>query len=553
MEHPLNLKRQPGLKASLFLEELRPSDLARAGLLAQQALERLSERENAFRGLMSQNRVTCRAGNAPGNSYRIGLCGGFRAGAWFVKYDYDNAYRLKSLITKNNQGDIIDGYSYIMDNVGNRTSMTSLRDNQVTSYEYDSTYRLTKATYPWDAVSEQFTYDVAGNRTMLVNSNGTLEYKYDAANRLEKEYVGAVDKVIYSWDAAGNMLSKTDDLNHTSTYEWNYDSRLLRSTLHDGRSSQYGYDPSGIRVRLTEGTTTKRFLYSKEDIIAEYGGASEMYYVHGPLVDEPLAQLAGTTLSYMHRDGLGSVTAFSDDHGLLAGSNSYTSFGTVHETSGVSSRYGYTSRELDQSGMMYYRSRYYQPEIGRFLNQDFYQGQSLIPPSLHRYTYTHNNPISYADPYGLFILRVPLVTTLICTIVGAVLGGLLGHAIWPGAKGIFWGAFIGGLVALSIVLFFQLDTNIVVHFINANIAASTAEITMLSHVVGRFLAFHYGTHLGAERLFHIHLFDATPFKGWYAVLFTAIFLLLTVIAVTVFFHYFNMEYINFKAESPQGN
>ena len=312
-------------------------------------------------------------------------------------YDYDNAYRLKSLITKNTQGDIIDGYSYLMDAVGNRTSMTSLRDNQVTSYEYDDTYRLTKATYPW-ANYEIFDYFPDGNRKSLTDKDGITNYTYDDANRLLNEVRGTTT-TNYTWDNAGNMLTKAD-LSGTTTYEWNYDSRLIRSTVYGLPATTYGYDPSGIRVRLTEGTTTKRFLYSNEDIIAEYGGASEMYYVHGPLVDEPLAQLAGTTLSYMHRDGLGSVTAFSNAGGQLAGSNAYTSFGNVHETSGVSSRYGYTSRELDDSGLMYYRSRYYQPEIGRFLNQDFYQGDQLEPPSLHRYTYTHNNPIMHVDPTG---------------------------------------------------------------------------------------------------------------------------------------------------------
>jgi RHS repeat-associated protein len=352
-------------------------------------------------------------------------------------YDYDNAYRMKSLITKNNQGDIIDGYSYIMDAVGNRTSMTSLRDNQVTSYEYDETYRLTKATYPWDA-SESFTYDDAGNRLTLTDKdNVTTSYTYDYANRLTKEMIGAVQKVGYTWDAAGNMLSKTDDLNQSSTYEWNYDSRLVRTTSYQLPAASYGYDPSGIRVRITEDTVTKRFLYSSEDIIAEYGGASEMYYVHGPLIDEPLAQIAGSgasaVLSYIHRDGLGSVTAFSSTAGQLVGSAAtYNSFGKVHDQAGVSSRYGYTSRELDSSGLMYYRSRYYQPEIGRFLNQDFYQGIELVPPSLHRYLYTHNNPINYADPtgqmpflWGLYFLITPWIPllTMIFLVVGAFLIG----------------------------------------------------------------------------------------------------------------------------------
>jgi YD repeat-containing protein len=54
----------------------------------------------------------------------------------------------------------------------------------------------------------------------------------------------------YTWDNTGNMLTK-DDLSGTTTYEWNYDSRLLRSADSGGRTAEYGYDPDGIRVRIT--------------------------------------------------------------------------------------------------------------------------------------------------------------------------------------------------------------------------------------------------------------------------------------------------------------
>lgn len=64
--------------------------------------------------------------------------------------------------------------------------------------------------------------------------------------------------------------------------------------------------------------------------------------------------------------------------------------------------YGYTGEQLDdESGLIYLRARYYDSEIGRFVNQDTYKGSYENPLSMNKYSYVENNPLNYIDPLGL--------------------------------------------------------------------------------------------------------------------------------------------------------
>lgn len=49
---------------------------------------------------------------------------------------------------------------------------------------------------------------------------------------------------------------------------------------------------------------------------------------------------------------------------------------------------------------MYFGARYYDPDTGRFINQDEYLGEQEVPPSLHRYLYAYSNPTVYVDEDG---------------------------------------------------------------------------------------------------------------------------------------------------------
>jgi RHS repeat-associated protein len=167
----------------------------------------------------------------------------------------------------------------------------------------------------------------------------------------------------------------------------------------------YTYDAAGRRVaKAVDGQATTWYVYDGDHCIAEYDGSNQLLrkYVFGPRVDEPvcLVEVADSNgPSYYQFDGLGSVIALMSDSGDLAQFYEYSVYGQV----GVwqpnhPNRFMFTGREFDQeTGLYYYRARYYNPQIGRFLQTD----PIGYGDGLNLYAYCDNNPLNYADPLGL--------------------------------------------------------------------------------------------------------------------------------------------------------
>jgi RHS repeat-associated protein len=106
----------------------------------------------------------------------------------------------------------------------------------------------------------------------------------------------------------------------------------------------------------------------------------------------------GSTFFY-HQDGLGTVTELTDSAGVTAKSYAYDAWGNQIETTGtVENPYTYTGRELDaETGLYYYRERYYDPQTGRFLRKD----PVGFAGGLNLYLYVRADPQDYIDPRGL--------------------------------------------------------------------------------------------------------------------------------------------------------
>ncbi len=105
-------------------------------------------------------------------------------------------------------------------------------------------------------------------------------------------------------------------------------------------------------------------------------------------------------VSYYHFDGLGSVVALSDSDGDSIQSYEYSIYGQVAaEDPNHPNPYMFTGRRFDfETGLYYYRARYYNPYIGRFLQTDpvgYGAGMNL-------YRYCRNNPLGFVDPSGLW-------------------------------------------------------------------------------------------------------------------------------------------------------
>jgi RHS repeat-associated protein len=266
------------------------------------------------------------------------------------------------------------------------------------SYIYDHLYRLTQATHPQPANPlENFDYDQVGNR--YPNSN-----VYSAANQLLED-----DTYIYSYDKNGNTISKTNKTTNVYTkYYWNAENQMTRLEKYTSTpdplpysTAGYTYDGLGRRVAKNVDNTVTKYLYDMEDILLELDATDNITarYTHGPGIDEPISLDKDAQSYYYIADGLGSIVKLVDTTGNVVNNYIYDSFGNIMEkTEGVANPYTYTAREYDtESGLYYYRFRYYDARVGRFLSEDpigFWGG-------INFYAYLNNNPINSNDPYGL--------------------------------------------------------------------------------------------------------------------------------------------------------
>lgn len=123
-------------------------------------------------------------------------------------------------------------------------------------------------------------------------------------------------------------------------------------------------------------------------------------------LDEPVAMLRSSTTSYYQADALGSITSLSNVAGTLAQTYTFDSFGKQTAASGsLTNPFQFTGREFDtETNLSYYRARYYDPTIGRFLSEDQRDASGLGEfPNL--YFYVKNSPVNLIDPFGLFTVK----------------------------------------------------------------------------------------------------------------------------------------------------
>jgi len=309
-----------------------------------------------------------------------------------TNYAYDNLSRLQSALHQLS-GSTIDGASYTVDNAGNRTAKTDQRANVTSNYTYDPIYELTQVTQGANT-TETYTYDPVGNR---LSSLGVSSYNNNASNELT-----STPSTTYTYDNNGNTSSKTDSTG-TTNYAWDFENRLTSVALPgSGGTVSFKYDPLGRRIYKSSSSGTSVFAYDGDNLIEETNssGAAVARYSQTPdTMDEPLAMARGGATTFYDADGSGSITSMSSNTGALAQTYAYDSFGKITASSGsVTNPFQYTAREFDSETSLYlYRARYYDQNLGRFLNEDpigFSSG------SYHLYDYVSGDPVNFNDPSG---------------------------------------------------------------------------------------------------------------------------------------------------------
>jgi len=212
--------------------------------------------------------------------------------------------------------------------------------------------------------------------------------------------------VEYSYDGVSNRPQlKLDGIVHTTRaegkefwrYNWDYENRLVSASTRK-QTVRYKYDALGRRIQriVGNGRENTKFVYDGQDVVMDDNSGTLTKYQNGLGIDNKLKLSSNGVSKYFIADHLGSTNALTDTSGAILEQTAYDSFGNA--TNQLSTRYAFTGREYDDfTGLHYYRARFYDARLGRFISEDpiGFEGNDV-----NLFVYVHNNPLNYFDPEG---------------------------------------------------------------------------------------------------------------------------------------------------------
>ncbi|RDU95216.1 RHS repeat-associated core domain-containing protein [Trinickia dinghuensis] len=315
-------------------------------------------------------------------------------------------------------------HSYRYDAAG---ELAELRDGLrgSTQYRYDAAGQLLRQTRSADNSIEDFAWDAAGN---LIDEVRRRSRGYVVGNRLRMW-----QDLRFDYDAWGNLAAKRRGANETQRFVYDGQDRLISVHTENNRGvveTRFEYDPLGRRTAKTEthvehyaarqSTETRRFVWQGLRLAQEIRETGVSSYVYSPedayspvaRVDAAIAgALAAATIEaakhrariyHFHTDLVGAPLEVTDEAGDVAWSGKYSAWGKVEGTADgramqrIEQPLRYAGQYADESvGLHYNTFRYYDPDVGRFINQDpigLAGGNNL-----YRYA---PNPARWVDPLG---------------------------------------------------------------------------------------------------------------------------------------------------------
>jgi RHS repeat-associated protein len=356
-----------------------------------------------------------------------------------VRYTYDNGNRVLTRAYRNgetaaytyNANDwlttlehagttFVALLNYAYDNEGDKRFEEKLQDpTRSEAYQYDATHRLIDykvgtlvgSTVPVPSTQTAYSLDPVGNWTTKTTNGVPQARIHNVVNELTQ--IGATN---LTYDANGNAVND-------GAYSYTYDEEdRLVQVIRNADSSivgEYRYDALGRRVVKVASAgspfATTVYLYDIDRVIEERdsGGVTKATYVYGNAVDEVLTMDRGGQTYYYHENALGSEAAITDSTGASVERYAYDAYGSPSVTTGagvpvapnawgtshsaIGNPYLFTGREFDEeSGLYFYRARYYDAIKGRFLQRDTVEQRA----DTNLYEYVDSNPTHWVDPYG---------------------------------------------------------------------------------------------------------------------------------------------------------
>ena len=320
-----------------------------------------------------------------------------------TEYHYQEDGSPAGLVTMTAQGNVLLNLCYAYDGNGNCTEKSG--EPYQNTYTYDRMNRLTGSIQ--DGKGVRYTYDPAGNRLKKETGQETETYCYNAKNQLTERHTRE-GVIRYRYDPQGNLLEEQGE---TRRKQYAYDAvgRQISIAISESAGGGDGaawkqrfvqfnrYDGEGLRYKTEENGKVICFLFDRGELAEESIEDAQIRYIRGY---DPLLLIQDgeeqSRFSFV-QDEAGSTLFLLDEAHEIRKSYRYDAFGSILQEAGdVSNHLTYTGQIYDgAAGQYYLRARFYNPVVGRFLQEDVYRGDGL-----NLYAYCANNPVMYYDPSG---------------------------------------------------------------------------------------------------------------------------------------------------------
>jgi RHS repeat-associated protein len=298
-----------------------------------------------------------------------------------------------------------EGYDYdALGNVATRIQAWNVNEAFSETFSYDELNRL-RTSQVLGQAEQGFTYDAIGNLTSKTGM-GIYTYAPSGANSVRPHAVQTVNGQSFGYDANGNR-EFTNGVRSATWTSFDMPDRLTKGTIH----STFAYGPEHQRTRQvrSDGTTLRYAgAIESEEKAGQVTVKTYLPLGLGVEIDRPTATQSETR--YTHVDRLGSVIGITDEQGVLVEKMAYDVWGKRRSTDGSNTadgidgqvdNKGFTGHEmLDQLDLVHMNGRVYDPATARFISADPIIQDPEHSQSFNRYSYVWNNPTNLTDPTG---------------------------------------------------------------------------------------------------------------------------------------------------------
>ncbi len=390
------------------------------------------------------------------------------------KYSYDDAGNItavqKGIRTGGNDSNTAGSY----------TAYTSYKYNNLNELKRENNTAISK-TYTWSydrlgniKERREYTYSTADT---LSTPTKTVTYRYGNDNKSGWDRLLTDVNLDGSYDDNGNPSYSPDEkityngIGNPVTYlgaSLTWFGRQLKSYKKSGTTINYKYDADGLRASKTVGSNKTTYQYLNGQLVYENRNGTDIFYYYdsyGHLTAIKYYEDGGTTATmlYVATNSFGDVIGLYSGTGSLLVKYEYDAWGNIiSETNASGGTLSSTAQGYSDmcairyrgyyydkdTGLYYLQSRYYNPEVGRFLNADSQLNSQSGVLGYNVFAYCQNNPVMFSDSTGHIAFLA--ITGAIGAVAGGIAGGIIAAKQGKSVlAGIGIGAAAGGLIGLG--------------------------------------------------------------------------------------------------------